>query len=72
MGKFTAFIMILFSAGFSQVYDIGNQVTLEDQMTEFEVCYGDYPSGNLKLADFNGELNGGNYAITFIALQNGT
>jgi len=72
MTKLTYLIMILFSAGFSQVYEIGDQVSIEHQMMEFEVCYGDYPLENLKLADFNGELNGGNYAITFIALQSGT
>ena len=34
--------------------------------TEFDVCYGDYESNTFKFADLNGELNGGQYYITFI------
>ena len=56
------------SAIYSQTYDIGDVVSLENQMSAYEVCYGDYPNDSLKLADFNGGLNGGNYVITFIAI----
>ena len=52
-----------------QTYDVGDTVSLMDQQTPFEVCYGDYGQDSLKLEDFNGSLNGGYYTITFIALQ---
>ena len=29
----------------------------------FEVCYGNYNNNVLSLADFNGDLNGGEYKI---------
>ena len=42
---------------------------MTDQNTNFEVCYasGNYQVGdNWSLSDYNGDLNGGNYYITFI------
>ena len=53
----------------SQTYCAGDQINATDQNTNFEVCYssGDYQVGdNWSLSDFNGDLNGGNYHITFI------
>lgn len=72
MIKLISIAFILTSVMFSQVYDIGDQVSISDQLTEFEVCYGDYPTANLKLADFNGDLNGGNYKVTFLDLHDPT
>ena len=54
---------------FTQSYCAGDQINITDQNTNFEVCYasGDYQIGdNWSLSDFNGDLNGGNYHITFI------
>tara|TARA_B100000686_G_scaffold118028_1_gene125203 strand:- start:899 stop:1126 length:228 start_codon:yes stop_codon:yes gene_type:complete len=69
------FIPILFSLStfiFSQTYCAGDQVSIEDQNFEFEVCYGsgDYSVGdNWSLSDFNGDLNGGDYHIIFIDMS---
>ena len=71
MNKISILSLIFLSAIYSQTYDIGDVVSLENQMSAYEVCYGAYPNDSLKLADFNGGLNGGNYVITFIAIQNG-
>ena len=70
MHKILTSAFILFSAVFAQDYSIGYVVSMSDQMSAYEVCYGDYPNDSLKLVDFNGGLNGGNYVITFIAIQN--
>ncbi|NOZ08306.1 MAG: hypothetical protein GXO91_05460 [FCB group bacterium] len=59
----------LFAVAFSQTYDIGDTISLEDQNTVFDVCYGDYPSDQIRLADFNGALNGGHYYITVVDLS---
>lgn len=64
-------IIALITISYSQEYSIGDQLSLDHQHKGFEVCYGEYPNDSLRLADFNGNLNGGNYQITFIAIQNG-
>jgi len=54
---------------FTQSYCAGDQINITDQNTNFEVCYasGDYLLGdNWSLSDYNGDLNGGNYHITFV------
>ena len=48
------------------LYDVGDVMSISDQNTEFDVCYGDYESNTFKFADLNGELNGGQYYITFV------
>ena len=53
----------------AQTYCAGEQISLNHQQQEFEVCYGsgDYGTGDSwSIADYNGELNGGNYSILFI------
>ena len=50
----------------SAVYNVGQTVSTADQNLELDVCFGDYPSNELKLADFNGDLNGGNYKVIHI------
>ena len=71
MLKISSTVMGLFAIAYPQIYGIGDQVSMSHQNMAFEVCYGDYPNNSLKLADLNGDLNGGNYVITFIAIQNG-
>ena len=55
----------LISFGFS-VYNVGQTVSSSDQNIDFNVCYGDYESSTLSLADFNGALNGGSYKVIHI------
>ena len=65
-------ILLIFSVTsfiYTQSHCAGDQISMADQNTNFEVCYssGDYQIGdNWSLSDYNGDLNGGNYYITFI------
>tara|TARA_B100000029_G_scaffold339447_1_gene331659 strand:+ start:94 stop:309 length:216 start_codon:yes stop_codon:yes gene_type:complete len=60
---------IILNTAFSAVYDTGETVSNSHQNINFPVCYGDYPSNNLKLADFNGDVNGGEYNVIFIDIS---
>ena len=80
-----AFIIVLFTEIFSQndvcltpnnnmrpsYYSIGDTVSLEDQFHPYEICYSseEIIQDTFKLADFNGNLNGGNYKITLISIN---
>jgi len=55
----------LISFGVS-AYNVGQTVSSSDQNEVFSVCYGDYDSETLTLADFNGALNGGSYKVIHI------
>tara|TARA_B100000579_G_C22462707_1_gene679676 strand:+ start:357 stop:581 length:225 start_codon:yes stop_codon:yes gene_type:complete len=57
------FSFCLLGVVLTQVYVEGETVSLTDQNQEFNVCHGEYPSNVLKLSDFNGDLNGGNYTV---------
>ena len=66
-------LILLFMSYFSflsaQTYCAGEQISSQDQNRQFEVCYAsmEYNEGDSwSLADYNGELNGGNYNILFI------
>ena len=62
----------LFTFGFSQTYCAGDQISLDHQNIEHIVGAGieDYPTGSIfKLADYNGDLNGGDYSIVFIDMS---
>jgi hypothetical protein len=54
----TCLISFAFSA-----YNVGQTVSSSDQNIDFSVCYGDYESSTLSLADFNGAQNGGSYNV---------
>jgi len=54
------------------IYEIGDTLSVEDQNKLFPVCNGneDYVIGDsFKLADYNGNLNGGDYMITVISMN---
>ena len=59
-------VTFLMSFSFSAIYDVGETVSESHQNISFDVCYGDYAENALKLADFNGALNGGDYQVMFI------
>lgn len=70
--KYFSLIIFLFSSAYAQTYCAADQIEINDQNAMFEVCYasGDYEIGdNWSLADFNGDLNGGDYHITFIDMS---
>ena len=61
-----------FSMLSAQTYCAGEQVSISHQNQIHEVCAGveDYTTGSeFKLADYNGELNGGNYHIILIDMS---
>lgn len=65
-------LLSYFSVLSAQTYCAGEQVSTTHQNISHEVCAGveDYPTGSeFKLADYNGELNGGNYHIIFIDMS---
>ena len=69
MNKIIIILLTFSSFIFSQTYCAGDQINIDDQNTNFEVCYGsgDYQVGdNWSLSDLNGDLNGGIYHITFV------
>ncbi len=56
----------------AQTYCAGDQVSISHQNEEHVVGagYGDYNDGDMfKLADYNGELNGGNYHVIFLDMS---
>ena len=63
------FSIFIFNFLFSQYYNIGDTVSPVDQILEFPICYGEYPNDVFKLADNNGELNGGNYKVTVLRIN---
>ncbi|NOZ08304.1 MAG: hypothetical protein GXO91_05450 [FCB group bacterium] len=65
MKKTLLLIPFLFFA-LSQTYNAGDIISDNHQNQVFDTCYGDYPGGQLTLADFNGAVNGGDYYILFI------
>ena len=63
------FIIAIITNLFSSTYNEGDIVSLIHQNQSFSVCSGEYYSESLKLADFNGELNGGHNTIIFIDMS---
>ena len=56
----------------AQTYCAGEQISMTHQNQSHEVCAGveDYTTGSeFRLADYNGELNGGNYNIILIDMS---
>ena len=54
------------------IYNIGDQLSEEDQNMLFPVCNGsgNYSTGDsFKFSDLNGDLNGGDYKLTIISMN---
>ena len=65
-------LMSCFSMLFALPYCAGEQISMTHQNQSHEVCagYEDYQTGDtFSLADYNGDLNGGNYNIIFIDMS---
>ena len=65
-------LMSCFNMLSAQTYCAGDQISVSHQNQDHEVCagYEEYESGDtFKLADYNGDLNGGNYHIIFIDMS---
>ena len=50
-------------------YAVGDTISIADQNIEYDVCSGDYYNDQLKLSDFNGDLNGVGYMVTLLLIQ---
>ena len=53
---------------YASLYSEGDTVSLEHQLIPFEICYGNYAADVLSVADFNVDLNGGDYKIIWIEM----
>ena len=72
MYKIILTIFFSLSFLFPQTYCAGDQISLTHQNAEHVVGagYDNYQEGdNFKLADWNGELNGGQYHVIFIDMS---
>ena len=72
MKKTLLIIIFLFSMSYTQTYCAGDQVSITHQNATHPVgaAYDDYQVGDdFKLADWNGDLNGGEYHIVFIDMS---
>ena len=60
-------IMFAFTFG---VYNVGQEISINDQQWGLDVCNGHEPNGEIddemSLYDYNGEYNGGRYYVTHI------
>lgn len=72
--KHTVFLsLLLFTIAYSQEYCAGDQISIAHQNEEHLVGagYDGYDTGDIfRLADFNGELNGGQHHVIFIDMSN--
>ena len=65
-------IFIILSSFLFAVYDVGDFITTSDQNVTLEVCdeNSNYSIGDpIKLADWNGDLNGGDYKVIWLELS---
>ena len=56
----------------AQIYCAGDEISVSHQNISHSVCAGfeDYENGSdFKLADYNGDLNGGDYSIIVIDMS---
>ena len=71
--KILLYIFLLINSLFAYcpngIYEIGDTISIDHQNQGFDLCDGDYPNDTLKLADFNGATNGGNYKIIIISMD---
>jgi len=71
MNRFLSIFVIL-SFLFSQGdYNVGDQISLQDQLLTKEVCFGHSltTGDDFRLSDLNGDLNGGDYHVIFLDLS---
>lgn len=66
------FIIIILLA-FTFAYNVGETITEGHQNSEFEICYGSdldpNNDGVFQFAEYNGDLNGGDYYVIFLEMM---
>ena len=58
-------LILIILLSFSISYELGDYINIIDQNKEFEVCYGS-DQDQVKLSDYNGDLNGGMYHVIHV------
>ena len=72
MNKYLVIIMLCFTVSYAQTYCAGDQVSISHQNQAHVVgapIEGYEEGGEFRLADWNGDLNGGQYHIIFIDMS---
>ena len=54
---------------FPAIYSVGDIISTAHQNQSFDVCYGEHPENDFKLAHFNGAENGGVYKVMLIDIS---
>tara|TARA_B100000614_G_scaffold262200_1_gene294676 strand:+ start:5871 stop:6104 length:234 start_codon:yes stop_codon:yes gene_type:complete len=70
--KYITLKFLLLSFLFAEMYDIGETISYEHQNLSYDTCYSGngYDLGDgWKLADWNGEINGGNYNVIVLIMS---
>ena len=65
-------ILTIIAFSFSQVYNVGQTMSTNHQNQSHTVCYGetDYgTSSSLRFADYNGDVNGGDYHVILVDMS---
>ena len=65
-------ITIFYISTIYAVYEVGQTVSITDQNIELEVCdqTSEYSTGTpIKLSDWNGALNGGDYHVIWLEMS---
>ena len=68
MRKSIIIISVFLQSFLLSYYQVGDTISMEDQLYPLNVCYGDYPNDTLKLADFNSEINEVQDKVIFLRL----
>ena len=50
-------------------YQVGDVISIEDQLHPLNVCYGEYSSDTLRLADFSSEFNSTSNKVIFFRFK---
>ena len=71
MLKFYHFILIIIS--FSFAYEVGETISMSHQNNELPICYASELDPNndgvFSFAEYNGDLNGGQYYVIFLEMM---
>jgi len=57
MKKYIPIILLFFNSLIFSFYQVGDTISIEDQLYPLSVCYGDYTNETLTLSDFNPDIN---------------
>ena len=69
MKKIQIIITTVLGLTLASAYNVGDTVSMNDQNQAFSVCNGDYYYDDFKLADLNGDFNGGHYFVSMIDIS---